>query len=396
MIRLTEACKYKLDRLCVFRGFREDSVSRALDIFLQHPATETYSALFYAMLERKAFGRLRGYIANLLYYGEGPFAYLCECGTVNPLLLAAAQADIDALGEIVSVRCADLAAEVRDRADNLPAWAEDTTSPALPDAETLAAWYRRNGTGIFARYTQFQWDNGKLIGVTKPDPVRLSDFVGYELQRQMVVDNTKRLLQGLPANNVLLYGDRGTGKSSTVKAIGNEFGEQGLRIIELPKNQMTDFGKMLRHIEKSVCKFIIFIDDLAFENNEGDYTMLKALLEGGLAAKPENVAIYATSNRRNLIKETFRDRQALVSSDPDEEVHASDNMQEKLSLADRFGLRVTFSAPNQSEFLDIVKGLAKKRGIVAAEDDLCRRALVWEMENNGKSPRTARQFVDSL
>ena len=115
-----------------------------------------------------------------------------------------------------------------------------------------------------------------------------------------------------------------------------------------------------------------------------------------MAAKQENVAIYATSNRRNLIKETFRDRQALVSSDPDEEVHASDNMQEKLSLADRFGLRVTFSAPNQSEFLDIVKGLAKKRGIVAAEDDLCRRALVWEMENNGKSPRTARQFVDSL
>ena len=162
------------------------------------------------MLERKAFGRLRGYIANLLYYGEGPFAYLCECGTVNPLLLAAAQADIDALGEIVSVRCADLAAEVRDRADNLPAWAEDTTSPALPDAETLAAWYRRNGTGIFARYTQFQWDNGKLIGVTKPDPGTPFRLCGLRIA---TADGggrrPKRLLQGLPANNVLLYGDRG-------------------------------------------------------------------------------------------------------------------------------------------------------------------------------------------
>jgi len=224
----------------------------------------------------------------------------------------------------------------------------------------------------------------------------LSDFIGYERERLEVVENTEKFVRGLPANNVLLYGDRGTGKSSTVKAIANEYKEQGLRIIEIPRKYLVDFPAVLRLIKGRKCRFIIFIDDLAFEDSEESYTVLKSVLEGGVENRPDNVLIYATSNRRHLIKEKFSDRAGLKSVDPDDEVRAQDTLQEKLSLSERFGITVVFTSPDKKGFLQIVEGLAAKRGINIDKDTLQREAMKWELMYNGRSARTARQFIDWL
>ncbi|MBC9783954.1 ATP-binding protein [Heliobacterium chlorum] len=260
-------------------------------------------------------------------------------------------------------------------------------------AESLIRFHRQFGSGLFARYLAFRWE-GCLRGVEQPDPIRLEDLVGYGRQRNEVVDNTVRLLSGLRANNVLLYGDRGTGKSSTVKALIHRFGLEGLRLIEVPKNRLADFPAMIDLLKDRPQKFILFIDDLSFEDGEESYKEMKALLEGGVAVRPDNVVIYATSNRRHLIKETFADRQVTLNEA--DELHPGDTYQEKMSLADRFGITVTFLAPGQEAYLEIVETLAEQRGIEMERETLRRQALLWEQRHNGRSGRTARQFVDSL
>lgn len=266
--------------------------------------------------------------------------------------------------------------------------------------EALADFYFSNGCGIYARYKAFIWERdtngGFLRGLSETDPVKFSDLIGYELERGQVIENTLQLLNHYPANNMLLYGDRGTGKSTTIKALLNEFSEKGLRIIEIPKESLGDFHKILQIIKDKPQKFIAFIDDLAFEDNEEHYTALKAVLEGSLECKPNNLLIYATSNRRHLVKEKFSDRVGLGSLNKEDEVRAYDTMQEKLSLADRFGITVTFSSPDKRNFLEIVEGLAKKRGLEIETDKLHKEALKWEIHYNGRSPRTARQFIDWL
>ncbi|MCE5313454.1 MAG: ATP-binding protein [Armatimonadota bacterium] len=253
----------------------------------------------------------------------------------------------------------------------------------------IADYLSSRGTGIFAGFRAFRWVNSNyetdLRGVNSPDPIRLSDLVEYEWQREAVSRNTRKLIAGLPANNMLLYGDRGTGKSSTVKAMLNEFGEHRLRIVEVAKDDLTDLPDILSILRKRPEKFILFIDDLSFEENETQYKALKAVLEGGLEARPANVALYATSNRRNLVKERFSDRQ----KDGDE-VHPGDTMQEKLSLSDRFGIKLPFLAPDQDEFLRIVETLAARAGIEMTED-LRKKSLAWQ---HARSGRSARQFVD--
>ncbi len=270
-------------------------------------------------------------------------------------------------------------------------------------ATELAGFHRQHGNGIFSRYRAFVWrrvpensGQGVLVGIEAPDPVRFSDLIGYELEREDVIQNTLNFLDGKPANNILLYGDRGTGKSTTVKALVNEYHTRGLRMIEVPKRLLTDFPLIIRQLAGRSLKFILFVDDLAFEDNEENYTALKAALEGGLEAKPGNVLIYATSNRKHLIKERFSDRAGLTSGNIDDEIRAADTMQEKLSLSDRFGMTVVFSSPDKKKYLDIVEGLARKRGIDADTEYLKREALKWELQYNGRSPRTARQFVDWL
>lgn len=259
--------------------------------------------------------------------------------------------------------------------------------------EDLAVFYNKFGCGKFGRYWGFILDETpdgiRLEGVSELDPVRLSDLVGYESQKKEVLENTRQFVKGYPANNMLLYGDRGTGKSSTIKALIHEFGKEGLRLIEVPKFQLIYLRQIITWLKKRPQRFIIFIDDLSFEEHETEYKYLKAMLEGSLEAPPENVLIYATSNRRHLIREFHSDAAG-------DEIKARDTVQEKLSLSDRFGITVIFPSPDQEEYLNIVKGIAKSKGIDIEPAKLRELALRWEHWNNQRSGRTARQFVDDL
>lgn len=272
----------------------------------------------------------------------------------------------------------------------------DTVSDWGTMLETLADYYRCAGVGDFGRYRAFRWvgrgEGGRLDGIAAPDPVRLEELVGYEREREPVVRNTVQFVAGHPANNVLLYGEQGTGKSATVKALLNAYGDGGLRLIEVAKEDLADFPRILAVLRDRPERFILFVDDLSFEEQEVHYKALKAILEGGLEVRPDNVLLYATSNRRHLVKERFGDRTAPGEA----ELHVQDTMEEKLSLAARFGLRVTFMAPGQDRFLAIVAALAQARGLEIASGELRQRAIAWAQWQNGRSGRTARQFIDHL
>jgi predicted AAA+ superfamily ATPase len=259
--------------------------------------------------------------------------------------------------------------------------------------EPLASYYRTHGIGIVSEYQAFRWQTGHLVGIPHPDPVRLSHLVGYEAQREALLKNTEFLLAGYPALHVLLYGSRGTGKSSLVKALLHEYGEVGLRLIEVGKSDLRDLPTIANQLRELSQKFIIFVDDLSFEEDEDTFKALKVGLEGNLTARPQNVVVYATSNRRHLIREFFGDRLRPKDSD---EVHAWDTVQEKLSFSDRFGLTLTFEPPNQASYLQIVHHLAQQAGIALTESDLEFQALQWATRHNGRSGRTARQFIDFL
>ncbi len=264
----------------------------------------------------------------------------------------------------------------------------------------LAAYYRQAGTGMMGQFKAFRWNPlapaAPLEGIQQPDPVSLDELIGYDLAREEVLNNTRNLMHGFPANNVLLYGDRGTGKSSTVKAILNAHAHAGLRLVEVPRSQLQDFPRIIALLRRYPQRFILFVDDLSFEDNEWNYKELKAVLEGGLEVRPTNVAVYATSNRRHLIREKFSDRGTPRHQAGADEVHESDTTQEKLSLADRFGITVTFTTPDQEKYLEIVSGLARLKGLDIDPAVLRRRALQWERWQNVRSGRTARQFIDYL
>lgn len=260
--------------------------------------------------------------------------------------------------------------------------------------------YTRFGSGEFARFRAFRWvvgadGRGELRGVAAPDPITLDELIGYEAERELLLRNAVHFIAGRPANNVLVYGDRGTGKSSTVKALLNAASDwpapASLRIVEVGKAHLDDFPEILARLRGRPERFILFVDDLSFDEHETKYKELKAILEGGLEARPENVVLYATSNRRHLVQETFAERGL-----PGEEVHARDGLQEKLSLADRFGITATFPAPDQERYLAIVEALVHQRGLAVESAELRRRALQWAAWHNGRSGRCARQFVDYL
>ncbi len=248
----------------------------------------------------------------------------------------------------------------------------------------------KKGFGIYAKYHMFiLGDDGEIIPIKNPDPQRLSELSGYERERNLIIANTKALLDGKPANNVLLYGDAGTGKSSTVKAIGNEFYEQGLRIIELKKEQLHLIPELLDNISEKPLKFIIFIDDLTFASDDKDFCALKATLEGGVSSRGSNTIIYVTSNHRHLVKESNSDRQG-------DEISIGDKIQEIVSLSARFGLTITYSKPDKDLYCQIVSDLAKRGGIEPDENKLFIRAEAFAIRHGGRNPRTAKQFVDLL
>lgn len=425
------SAKYALDALSIYRSLLQDSVVSRLKVLLDYitnsgkdvsSIVNKYNDFYLDFTNRKDTHTLSSYLINAVLFDENVFtrgAEVKELDEIEPHIRNAADYDLQCLHKIASLSAEDIKAYLIENNPewdfeaeiimSLPSWnfgqkgkADQEVEKVIEEFNAIEDWslnlkgladfYRKNGTGLFAKYKGFTWDKqantGKLTGIPLPDPVRLSDLIGYQAERKIIIKNTVSFLKGYPANNILLYGDRGTGKSSTVKALLNEYSSQGLRVIELNRMQVTDFPQVLRVIKGRQQKFIIFIDDLAFEDSEESYTSLKAVLEGGLESRPRNVVIYATSNRRHLIKETFSDRE--------NEIHGSDTIQEKLSLSDRFGITVTFLSPDKNKYLEIVEGIARNRGLVIDTEQLKKDALVWEMRYNGRSPRTAKQFVDWL
>ena len=264
--------------------------------------------------------------------------------------------------------------------------------------DIVTDFYRAYGVGMFGLNRAFRIKNNgsgvEFLPINNTDKIMLSDMVGYEIQKKALTENTEAFLRGIPANNVLLYGDAGTGKSSSVKALINEYYDSGLRMIEIYKHQFRDLSEIIATVKNRNFHFIIFIDDLSFEENELEYKFLKAVIEGGVETRPDNILIYATSNRRHLIKETWNDRNDM---EYEGDIHHSDTMEEKLSRAARFGVAINFNAPSRQLFHDIVKELAKRRpNIKIDEAELISLANRWELRHGGISGRTAQQFINYL
>ncbi|MBM7855654.1 putative AAA+ superfamily ATPase [Desulfohalotomaculum tongense] len=402
----------EVKKLTVFRQLLEDSVMQAMLNFLDSGSSNkesAYGELYYklTLAAEKNFlfvkNGWQNHLLNLILYHDNPFTRQAAFGRhISPSLYRAAEHDLQILHHLFQL---DIASPVpwdemfteNNKSEQIFSFTKKIIQSLVAAkswencVHSLIDYYSAAGAGIFGRYHTLRWDGERcsIVGVNSPDPVKLTDLIGYQRERQTVLDNTEAFLSGKTANNVLLYGDRGTGKSSTVKALANAYGEKGLRLIEIPKQYLSDFPVIINKLSNRAQYFILFVDDLSFEDFEVEYKTLKAVLEGGVEARPKNVLIYATSNRRHLIRESFSERQQ-------DDVHAADTMQEKLSLSDRFGLVVTFSAPGQKQYLEIVEGLAKQRGLRIKKEELHRRALQWALNHSGRSGRTARQFIDYL
>lgn len=264
--------------------------------------------------------------------------------------------------------------------------------------DLVTGFYKEHGVGMFALNRAFRIENTAngvaFLPINNADKILLSDLIGYERQKQELVANTEAFVHGRSANNVLLYGDSGTGKSSSVKAVLNQYAGEGLRMIELYKHQFRDLSAVIAAVKRRNYRFILFIDDLSFEEHEVEYKFLKAVIEGGVETRPDNVLLYATSNRRHLIRETWNDRSDMEHNG---DVHRSDTMEEKLSLASRFGVAINYSSPNREQYYDIVRGLAARAGrLDLPEEELLLLANRWEIRHGGVSGRTAQQFINYL
>ncbi len=424
------------DELALFAGVLADEVGEAfLTLVRQLGPGAEYRAV------RRAWGRLfallaaeaelateplvgdawQNHLLDRLLVDENPFSHKAQRVAIDAMgdaLVGQARAELRTLQRLFAAAAVRLQAAARALApaESWLAWdgfrpaaegaaglpghdlkqrlaAAEDWGELLPD---LAEHYASAGTGLFARYRAFRWVRtpapGHLEGISQPDPVRLDELVGYETERELLLRNTEHFLAGYPANNVLLYGDRGTGKSSTIKALLSAYGDRGLRLVEVPKAQLGDLPLVLRLLRDRRERFVLFIDDLSFQETETEYKALKAVLEGGLEARPPNVLLYATSNRRHLVQERFEDRAGAVNG----ELHGVDAVQEKLSLSDRFGITLTFLAPDQERYLGIVSSLATARALPIDAQELRSRALTWATRHKGRSGRTARQFVDYL
>ena len=352
----------------------------------------------------------QSHLVGRLLDEENPFSIGAEKGELTPALVEQVRRDLRALRPLFDLDAETLLGVVEAAVPELEgAWMPWTdmgragSAPRRALAEELATaedWgglveplaehHARYGAGLLGRYQAFRWEAGALRPVPRPDPVLLEHLIGYGKEREPLLRNTERLLAGLPSHHALLYGLPGTGKSSTVKAVLNEYAGMGLRLVELAKEDLEELPAVLEALRRRGPRFILFVDDLSFEEHEVEYKALKALLEGSIEEPPGNVRLYATSNRRNLIRERFSDREE------GDDVHARDTMQEKLSLVARFGLRLTFPSPDQKRYLDIISGLARERGIKIPTEELEERALLWDRWHAGRSGRTARQFVDEL
>ncbi len=383
-----KALKEKLDTLCIFRELLNDSVISLLRVYLENPTSSAY-AEFVAALYNANGGNLGEYVKDLCWNSEN--VYVKTVGDkkdVPKYLYFALIAELDTLQEVVELNKETLTAQLK-YDGFLPEFI--TTKLYLKDiylhrSENIGKY----GYGIYAKYNMFCVDeSGNIVPVRNPDKTELSDLVDYECERKIIVDNTKALLQGKPAANILLTGDAGTGKSSTIKAVANALWKDGLRIIEVRKDQLREIPKILDELSSNPLKFVLFIDDLSFLKDDDSFNALKAVLEGSVTAKSANVVIYATSNRRHIIKEKFSDRD-------NDDIHRNDTMQELVSLSERFGIHVTFSKPNKETFLRIVHHLAEESKIDMPKEEIELLAERFALERGSRSARLARQFVDGL
>ena len=376
-------------------------ISGLLETGSQHSAS--LSELLYLADRYSLSGNLwHVFLAWLLIHDENPYSLACERRKKpNTGLDAFAKADLGALYSLFWSKPSELLENcILPQKAGQPAMvgkAAETLSIALEKAEneeaffqTVTAFYTQNGVGSFSVNRAFSLGEEGLSPVGQLLPITFSDLWGYEVQRQQLIENTVAFLAGKPANNVLLYGDSGAGKSASIKALLNQYAPEGLRIVELYKHQFSALPSLTKALRNRNYRFIIYMDDLSFEDFETDYKYLKALMEGGLEARPENILIYATSNRRHLIREANSDR-----SDSDDR-HNSDTVQEKISLSQRFGLSIYYPKPLSKEFKQIVLHLAKRRRVTLPEEELLRRAQIWEMEHSTISGRSAEQFIEYI
>lgn len=264
--------------------------------------------------------------------------------------------------------------------------------------QAVTGFYKAYGVGMFGLNKAFRIDEGadggiRFRAINNMDAVQLDDLIGYEIQKQKLIENTEAFVQGKKANNVLLFGDSGTGKSTSIKAIVNQYYDDGLRMIEIYKHQFKHLSTIIAEIKNRNYRFIIYMDDLSFEEHEIEYKFLKAVIEGGVETRPDNILIYATSNRRHLIKESWNDRN---DQDNTNDKHHSDTIEEKLSLVNRFGVTISYSKPTQKEYFAIVTNLAHRAGITMSDEELCAGANRWELSHGGISGRTAQQYINYL
>lgn len=422
------------NELIVYRDFEDGELLYDMAFLMGHYDDEYYNkedlaALFYdcihKLIELAGSHGFHGnlwhcYLANLLVNNENSYSKSCEIrGEVEGSINQAALHDIvifkefydfdftpvmEALGVSEYAMVTEYQATMQESkvyntriCARICELAERFNKDHTPEAmkATLTEFYKEYGVGKFGLHKSFRIvhdDKGvRIEPILNIAHVKLSDLVGYELAKKKLVDNTEAFVKGKKANNCLLYGDAGTGKSSSIKGIVNEYYDRGLRIIEVYKHQFKDLNDVISQIKNRNYKFIIYMDDLSFEDFEIEYKYLKAVIEGGLEKKPENVLIYATSNRRHLVREKFSDKE-----DREDDLHRGDTVAEKLSLVSRFGVTIYFGAPDKKQFQEIVKTLAERYGITMEEDKLLLEANKWEIAHGGLSGRTAQQFMDYL
>lgn len=422
--------------LIVYKDFEEKDGQLLFDMtwLMEHYKEEYYNredlaGLLYDCMHRLLemagnhgfYGNLwHCYLTNLLVNNENSYSRACEIrgkveGTINRAVLhdivifkefydydftdMVQTLFIDGFDLITAYESSDSESKVynsriRERICSLAVkFNQDHTPEEMKD--TLTAFYQDYGVGKFGLHKAFRVMHDEkgvhIVPIQRIAHVHLDDLVGYEIPKRKLIENTEAFVEGRRANNCLLFGDAGTGKSSSIKGIANAYYEKGLRIIEIYKHQFQDLNEVITQIKNRNYKFIIYMDDLSFEDFEIEYKYLKAVIEGGLEKKPGNVLIYATSNRRHLVREKFSDKE-----DRRDDLHAGDTVQEKLSLVSRFGVSIFFAAPDKKEFQNIVKILAERYGVTMPEEELLLEANKWELSHGGLSGRTAQQFIDYL
>lgn len=382
----------KLHSFTVFNNISESEVLKKLVSFLEYEGETGEKIKRYCSFVSSLYKNgcdLGRYIKKQLFEDENEYVVLVsQKKEVHPCMENAVKAELEVFSELSRVSPLALKESI-DFNGFLPDF-ENTAFDYLKEYETKLSRLSKDGYGIYSKYTMFNIKaDGEITALKSADKITTDDLIGYEKEREKVIENTKALILGKPAANVLLCGDAGTGKSSTVKAVANMFSDEGVRLVEVQKEQLMLLPVIMEEINRNPLKFIIFIDDLSFNKTEEGFGTLKAILEGSASAKAHNAVIYATSNRRHLVKESFSDRDG-------DDIHRADTIQELLSLSERFGLTVQYSKPNKELYLKIVKSLKDKRGISIDDNELYLKAEAFALRKGGRSARAAKQFVDSL